>query len=108
MVSHVIFGLRLSEEDEMLGADFAEHGIEKCINTDERAEHHKNIGIQYSPSLRFREEKMENEEKKPSTYCNKGILNFGYLSISERFTSKIIKGSNENSRESTIDIDKVK
>ena len=98
----------MSEEEEMLGADFTEHGIEKCVNSDGRTEHHKDIGIQYSPRLSFWEKQMENEVKKPSTYCNKGILNFGYLSISERLTSKIIKADNEKNKERSKDIDKVK
>ena len=92
----------------MLGADFAEHGIVKCINTDKVAEQCKDIGIQYPSRLSLRDENMKNDEKETSNYCNKGILNFGYLSISERLTSKINKSNNEKSKESTKDIDKVK
>ena len=96
LLSHAIFGLRLSEEDEILGADFAEHGLE-C----------KDIGNQYSSRLSFREEKMKNVAKETSTYCSKGILNFRYLSISERLTSNINNDNNQESKESIEDIDKV-
>ena len=94
LLSHAIFGLRLSEEDEILGADFAEHGIES-----------KDIGNQYSSRLSFREEKMKNVGKETSTYCSKGILNFRYLSISERVTSNN-NDNNQESTESIEDIDK--
>ena len=88
--------MRLSEEDEILGADFAEHGLES-----------KDIGNQYSSGLSFREEKMKNVAKETSTYCSKGILNFRYLSISERLTSNINNDNNQMSTESIEDIDKV-
>ena len=88
--------MRLSEEDEILGADFAEHGLES-----------KDIGNQYSSRLSFREEKMKNVAKETSTYCSKGILNFRYLSISERLTSNINNDNNQESKESIEDIDKV-
>ena len=96
LLSHAIFGLRLSEEDEILGADFAEHGIES-----------KDIGNQYSSRLSFREEKMKNVGKKTSTYGSKGILNVRYLSIGERLTSNINNDNNQVSTESIEDIDKV-
>lgn len=87
-----IFGLRMSEEEEILGADFVEHNIKNCIKTVGEHQNRKETGTQCPPNLQDLTDTKSNRDRRVSSnYCGQGILNFGYLAINETVTTQEIK-----------------
>ena len=91
----------MSEEEELIGADFAEHGIIQPNQNIDDEQYCKQCSI----TLHKKGSKKEMSGRKhKSTYCNNGILNFGYLSINE----KIIAQQNHNNTSNSTSENDVK
>ena len=91
----------MSEEEEILGADFVEHNIKNCIKTVGEYQNRKETGTQCASNLQdITETKSKEDRKVSSNSCAQSILNFGYLAINETITTQEIQKVNTEDAES--------
>lgn len=97
----VTVGLRMSKEDETLGADMTEHGIYDPTDT---------LVFGNKESVRVRRKissiRKDTKDTNSRSYSKKGAINFGIVSIKKRITNENLEdepcnGGTENNTKGT-------
>ena len=95
----VTVGLRMSKEDETLGADMTEHGIYDPTDT-------LVFGNKESVRVRRKISSIRKDTKDTNSRSKKGAINFGIVSIKERIKNENLEdehcnGGTENNTKGT-------
>ena len=85
----VTVGLRMSKEDEILGADMTEHGIYDPADT-------LVFGNQKSVRREISLIRKDTKDSSCRSYSKKGATNFGFVSIKKRITNENLEDEHCN------------